>query len=207
MKKLNLKLYESSTPPEDTNVLWVDIDENTNKLKSIQQYNQSNGKWDSILEASKHKVILLRSDTGGFYKKVWLAEGPDMFRYEYFIVIPQLFNPWKGERAFAFNDPGQGQQVFSAAVPFLLDSQNKKLTNIFGILATYDTRNFYYDHLNNIFIVTENEYINKILPEYQKDPYLSEVDLTDDSVNNVREFNSYKHDIMIVYGESLFNKH
>ena len=122
MKKLNLKLYESSTPPKDTNVLWVDIDENTNKLKSIQQYNHSDGQWDSILEAPKHKVILLRSDTGGFYKKVWKVSGRGEFRYEYIIVIPQLFNPWDDTLyAFVFNDPGPGQQVFSANVPFLVD--------------------------------------------------------------------------------------
>ena len=205
MKKLNLKLYESSTPPEDTNVLWVDIDENTNKLKSIQQYNQSNGEWDSILEAPEHKVILLRSDTGGFYKKVWKVEGKGVYRYEYLIVIPQLFNPWKDKCAFAFNAPGLGQLVFSATVPFLLDSQNKQLTNIFGMLVTYDIGPYNYGHLRNILIVTENDYINKILPQYQNDSNYSEIDLTDDSADEyVNEFNSYKHDIMIVYGESLF---
>lgn len=200
MKKLNLKLYESSTPPEDTNVLWVDIDEDTNKLKSIQQYNQSNGEWDSILEAPKNKVI--RDMVG--YKKVWKVQERAGFYYKYLLVIPYLFNPWKDKCAFSFKNPGPGQQIFNANVPFLLNSQNKQLPNVSGVLITYDVGGFEYAHLKNILIVTENDYINKILPQYQKEPGFSEVDLTDDSVDNVSEFNSYKHDIMIVYGESLF---
>lgn len=197
MKKLNLKLYESSTPPEDTNVLWVDIDEDTNKLKSIQQYNHSNEQWDSIVEAPKNKVI---SGIAG-YRKVWKVQEKASIRYEYLIVIPQLFNPWKDKCAFSFKNPGPGQQVFNANVPFLLNSQNKQLTNVSGVLITYDVGGFEYAHLRNILIVTENDYINKILPQYQNDPNYSEIDLEDYSADeNVSEFNSYNHYIMAVQG-------
>lgn len=54
MKKLNLNnLYESLLPPESTNVLWADIDENTKKLKDIKEYNNSTGEWEPVVISSK----------------------------------------------------------------------------------------------------------------------------------------------------------
>lgn len=47
MKKVNLNnLYESHYPPTDINVLWVDKDENTGKIKAIHEYNKSKGEWE-----------------------------------------------------------------------------------------------------------------------------------------------------------------
>lgn len=47
MKKVNLNnLYESHYPPTDINVLWVDRDENTGKIRAIHEYNKSKGEWE-----------------------------------------------------------------------------------------------------------------------------------------------------------------
>ena len=40
MKRVNLNnLFESSTPPANTNVLWVDKDESINEIRAIHKYN------------------------------------------------------------------------------------------------------------------------------------------------------------------------
>ena len=42
MKKLNLNnLYESSYPPTDTKILWVDKDESTGDIRAIHRYNHT----------------------------------------------------------------------------------------------------------------------------------------------------------------------
>lgn len=47
MKKVRLNnLYESPLPPEDINILWADIDEDTEELRAIHKYNKSKGKWE-----------------------------------------------------------------------------------------------------------------------------------------------------------------
>lgn len=40
--KLNKPMVESPTQPNNPNVLWVDVDESTGKLKSIKEYNKGN---------------------------------------------------------------------------------------------------------------------------------------------------------------------
>lgn len=48
MKKVNLSnLYESSTPPTDTSVLWVVKDYNTGDIKAIHRYKK--GTWEPYL--------------------------------------------------------------------------------------------------------------------------------------------------------------
>lgn len=48
MKKVNLNnLYESSLPPTDTKVLWVDKDKSTGDIKAIHRC--KNGKWEPYL--------------------------------------------------------------------------------------------------------------------------------------------------------------
>lgn len=49
MKRFSFQkqLIESSYPPKDTNVLWVDIDENTKEILSIQEF--KNHVWTPIL--------------------------------------------------------------------------------------------------------------------------------------------------------------
>lgn len=48
MKKFNLtNLYESSLPPTRTDVLWVDIDENTKDIKAIHRFRDN--KWSPYL--------------------------------------------------------------------------------------------------------------------------------------------------------------
>lgn len=50
MKKFKLdNLYESPYPPENTRVLWADVDESTGKLRAIHKYNESSGQWEPIL--------------------------------------------------------------------------------------------------------------------------------------------------------------
>lgn len=50
MKKVNLNnLYESSNPPTDTNVLWVDKDESLNEIRAIHRYNTSTNTWEPYL--------------------------------------------------------------------------------------------------------------------------------------------------------------
>lgn len=50
MKRFNFNnkpMVESPYPPQDTNVLWVDVDESTGKVSSISKFN--NGTWKIIL--------------------------------------------------------------------------------------------------------------------------------------------------------------
>lgn len=63
MKKLTLKLYESSYPPTDINTLWVDKDENTGKIKAIHEYNKSKGEW----EPSMVSIDYLKGDSTDTY--------------------------------------------------------------------------------------------------------------------------------------------
>ena len=61
MKKVNLSnLYESYYPPENTDILWADKDENTGELKAIHKYNKSKGEW----EPSMVSVDYLNNDSG-----------------------------------------------------------------------------------------------------------------------------------------------
>lgn len=44
MKKFNInKVYESHLPPEDTSVLWADIDDSTGELRAIHKF--IDGEW------------------------------------------------------------------------------------------------------------------------------------------------------------------
>ena len=59
MKRFNFNnkpLVESPYPPQDTNMLWVDVDENTDKVISISAF--KNGEWK----------IILQKTTDGLYK-------------------------------------------------------------------------------------------------------------------------------------------
>lgn len=51
MKRVTLNLYESSYPPNDIKVLWVDKDENTGDIRAIHRYNQSTKEWEPYLVA------------------------------------------------------------------------------------------------------------------------------------------------------------
>lgn len=47
MKKYKLdNLYESSSPLENIDNLWADVDENTGELKAIHKYNKSKCEWE-----------------------------------------------------------------------------------------------------------------------------------------------------------------
>lgn len=52
MKKFKLKkpLVESSIPPQNKNVFWVDVDEKAKELSSIKQFKDNN--WQNVLSAS-----------------------------------------------------------------------------------------------------------------------------------------------------------
>lgn len=59
MRKINLdNLYESPTPLENINNLWVDIDEDTGDIKAIHRYNKSKCEWEPYLVS----VDYLRKD-------------------------------------------------------------------------------------------------------------------------------------------------
>lgn len=47
MRRVNLNLYESATPPTDTKVLWAVKDNNTGDIKAIFKYIK--GKWEPYL--------------------------------------------------------------------------------------------------------------------------------------------------------------
>lgn len=49
MKKVILNLYESTYPPDNINVLWVDKDKNTGDIRAIHRYNQSIKEWEPYL--------------------------------------------------------------------------------------------------------------------------------------------------------------
>lgn len=50
MRRLKLdRVYESATKPEDTNVLWADVDESTGKLRAIHKFNHGKGEWEPYL--------------------------------------------------------------------------------------------------------------------------------------------------------------
>ncbi len=49
MRKINLELYESPTPPEDIRLLWADVDEDTGDLKAIHRYNPGKGEWEPFM--------------------------------------------------------------------------------------------------------------------------------------------------------------
>lgn len=49
MKRRTLNMIESSLPPEDVNMPWVDIDENSGRIKCIHTFNKSKGEWEPYL--------------------------------------------------------------------------------------------------------------------------------------------------------------
>lgn len=50
MKRVRLNnLYESHYLPNNTNVLWVDKDEDNNRIRAIHEYNKSKGEWQPYL--------------------------------------------------------------------------------------------------------------------------------------------------------------
>lgn len=50
MKKINLdNLYESPTPLENINNLWVDINEDVGDIKAVHRYNKDKGEWEPYL--------------------------------------------------------------------------------------------------------------------------------------------------------------
>lgn len=49
MKKVILNLYESTYPPDNINVLWVDKDKNTGDIRAVHRYNQSTKEWEPYL--------------------------------------------------------------------------------------------------------------------------------------------------------------
>lgn len=49
MQKINLTLYESSLPLEDTRNLWADVDKDTGDIIAIHRYNHGKGEWEPYL--------------------------------------------------------------------------------------------------------------------------------------------------------------
>lgn len=50
MRKINLdNLYESPTPLENINNLWVDIDEDTGDIRAVHRYNKDKGEWEPYI--------------------------------------------------------------------------------------------------------------------------------------------------------------
>ena len=45
-------LVESLYPPQDTNVLWVDVNEKSGKIESLKQYNTATKLWETQLYGS-----------------------------------------------------------------------------------------------------------------------------------------------------------
>ena len=62
MKKFKLKkpLVESSIPPQNKNVFWVDVDEKTKELSSIKQFKDND--WQNVLSASTSKLVSIKRD-------------------------------------------------------------------------------------------------------------------------------------------------
>lgn len=54
MKKVILNLYESTYPPDNINVLWVDKDKNTGDIRAIHRYNQRTKEWEPYLVSVKY---------------------------------------------------------------------------------------------------------------------------------------------------------
>ena len=50
MKKIRLdNLYQSSLPPTDISILWVDVDENIGEIRAIHRYNKKESSWEPYL--------------------------------------------------------------------------------------------------------------------------------------------------------------
>lgn len=80
MKKVRLNnLYESSLPPEDINVLWADIDENTGNLRAIHKYNKSKGQWEPDM-VSIDFMNPGNEDTGEI-TTTWFSNGDSFVKY------------------------------------------------------------------------------------------------------------------------------
>ena len=69
----NKPMVESPYPPQDINVLWVDVDESTDKVISISEF--KNGEWK----------IILQKTTGGLYK-VYVIRKKDISNCTYNMV-------------------------------------------------------------------------------------------------------------------------
>lgn len=54
MKRVNLNLYESQYPLQDTNSLWVDRDESTGDIRAIHRYNKERGEWEPYLVSTNY---------------------------------------------------------------------------------------------------------------------------------------------------------
>lgn len=87
MKRFNFNkpMVESPIPPTRTDVLWVDIDENTNKVKSIKEFKDNkwqdivsgggSGEYDSvsfkIFLKTAHEIEILDSSVKRFIETSW----------------------------------------------------------------------------------------------------------------------------------------
>lgn len=55
MRKVRLNnLYESLLPPENTDCLWADVDENTGDLRAIHRYNKAKGEWEPYMASTDY---------------------------------------------------------------------------------------------------------------------------------------------------------
>lgn len=61
MKRLKLNLYESPVPPEDTNILWADINEDTEDLQCIHRF--VNGQWEPYMVSVDYIMDSSEEDT------------------------------------------------------------------------------------------------------------------------------------------------
>ena len=95
MKKLNLKLYESPYPLQDTNSMWADVDENTGELRAIHKYNKSKGEWEPNM-VSVDYISTGNANIAHIYpiNDVWVETKQNSFSDETYsfiqIVIPNL---------------------------------------------------------------------------------------------------------------------
>lgn len=75
MKRFNFNkpLVESPYPPQDTNVLWVDVEESTGKVQTISEF--QNGKYSTILEQpSENKKVRVKVPDNEIWYKTFTGE-------------------------------------------------------------------------------------------------------------------------------------
>ena len=66
--KFDKPLVESPFPPQDTRVLWVDVDEPTGKLLTIWEFEQENGYWAPMMIAEGKYMVVIHNFSPSFLK-------------------------------------------------------------------------------------------------------------------------------------------
>lgn len=139
MKKLNLKLYESPYPLQDTNSMWADVDENTGELRAIHKYNKSKGEWEPNMVSVDY-----------------ISTGNANIAHIY-----PINDVWVETKQNSFS--GETYSFIQIVIPDLPDTEKQFIHEI-GRLGSITNNTYFYDNLHQAATIsTETQYLTLFL--------------------------------------------